>query len=206
MSTTSDAFLNSAQNAFSFLVADHGFELTETVSPPDVRSILTFYKLTYRRNQAHGEPLSVSLATCPVRLELDLDLSVGSPPTHNDTIGICELLAVESPDSRLEIPWGVHSAFGDAHRMTDQYVALADILQRFGGRFFANDESLWQDVRELRRQRSLNLQNDELSKDAERAFKNQNWRQAIQLLDSLGDNRTRLQASRLQYAMKQIAK
>lgn len=206
MSTTSDAFLNSAQNAFSFLVADHGFELTETMSPPDVRSNLTFYKLTYRQNGTQGEALSVSLATCPVRLELDLDLSFDWPPTHKNTISICELLAVESPDSRLEIPWGIYSAFGDAQKMTDQYAALADVLQRFGGRFFAHDESLWRDVRELRQQQFQKLHNEEMSTNAEHAFKDKDWIRTIELLESLGDNRTNLQASRLQYAKKQIAK
>jgi len=206
MSTTSDTFLNSAQSAFFFLVADHGFELTETIAPPEIRSNLTFYKLTYCRNQAQRKPPSVSLTTCPTRLELDLDLSMGSSPTHIDTIGICELLAVESPYSRLEIPWGIYSAFGNARRMTDQHVALADILQRLGGRFFANDESLWQDVRELRRQQSLKIHNEELSKNAECAFKEKNWGRAVELLESLGDNRTVLQESRFQYAMKRIAK
>lgn len=206
MSTTFDAFLNSAQYAFAFLVADHGFDLVETISPQDVRSSLTFYKLTFRKNGMQGSVLSVSLATCPVRLELDLDLSLGWPLTPHNTVSICELLAVESPDCRLEIPWGIYSAFGVAQKMTDQYVAIANVLQRFGQRFFAEDESLWQDVRELRRQQLLKLHSEELSKNAELAFKNKNWARTIELLEALGDNRTKLQGSRLQYAKQQIAK
>ena len=90
--------------------------------------------------------------------------------------------------------------------MTDQYVAIANVLQRFGQRFFAEDESLWQDVRELRRQQLLKLHSEELSKNAELAFKNKNWARTIELLEALGDNRTKLQGSRLQYAKQQIAK
>jgi hypothetical protein len=89
MSTTFDAFLNSAQYAFAFLVADHGFDLVEAISPHEVGSSLTFHKLTFRKNGMQGSVLSVSLATCPGRLELDLDLSLGWPLTPHNTVSVC---------------------------------------------------------------------------------------------------------------------
>ena len=108
--------------------------------------------------------------------------------------------------TRLEFTSGVYDAFGDVQKMSEQYEALASVLRNHGGRFFANDESLWDSVRQLRKSRIQQLEYQEQSRLAELAFKRNDWQHAIELLDSLGENRTKLQSARLAYARKRAAK
>jgi hypothetical protein len=84
--------------------------------------------------------------------------------------------------------------------------ALANILRNHGGRFFANDRSLWDAVLQLRTATTAKFEQEEISRRAEAAFKQNEWQRAIELLESLRDNRTMLQTARLAYARKRIAK
>ena len=200
MSNNSKAFVLAARNALSFLEDDHGFALTE------LRSKHPFYKVTYRKQTSSADDLFVCLSTAPVRLEQDLDCGRGWPPEYHNTINVFELLAIEEPNSnKLKFTSGVYR-FGDAQRMSDQYVEWASVLRKHGGRFFASDHSLWDAVHQLRESRIQQRENEETSRMAESAFKQSEWQQAIALLESLGDNRTKLQAARLAYARTQAAK
>ena len=206
MNNTADAFVLAARNALSFLENDRGFMLTETIAPHELCNNLLFYKVTYRKKSSRSPELFVSLATAPVRLEQDLEFGRGWPPEYHDTINAIELLAIEAPEERLEFTSGVYDAFGDVQKMSEQYEALASVLRNHGGRFFANDESLWDSVRQLRKSRIQQLEYEEQSRLAELAFKRNDWQHAIELLDSLGENRTKLQSARLAYARKRAAK
>ena len=206
MNNTADAFILAARNALSFLENDRGFMLTETIAPHELCNNLLFYKVTYRKKSSRSPELFVSLATAPVRLEQDLEFGRGWPPEYHDTINAIELLAIEAPEERLEFTSGVYDAFGDVQKMSEQYEALASVLRNHGGRFFANDESLWDSVRQLRKSRIQQLEYEEQSRLAELAFKRNDWQHAIELLDSLGENRTKLQSARLAYARKRAAK
>ena len=84
--------------------------------------------------------------------------------------------------------------------------ASAVVLKEHGGRFFANDQSFWDAVRQLRKSRVQLRELQETSRMAESAFKQNDWQQAIALLERLGDDRTKLQAARLAYARKRAAK
>jgi len=204
--TTPDDFLIAAHSALSFLEDAHAFSVTQTIAPPEAHSNLAFYKLTYCKQLPSKETLFVSLCTCPVRLELDLDLGRGWPPEHHNTTDARELLAIESPGAKLEFTYGVYAAFGDVQKMTEQYAKLANVLEQFGGRFFADEQSLWEDIRQFRESQTELLKYHEDSRSAELAFKQGDWKQAIELLAVLGNNQTNLQAARLAYAQKQIAK
>ena len=206
MNNTADAFVLAARNALSFLENDRGFTLTETIAPHELCNNLLFYKATYRKKSSRSSELFVSLTTAPVRLEQDLEFGRGWPPEYHDTINAIELLAIEAPEERLEFTSGVYDAFGDVQKMSEQYEALASVLRNHGGRFFANDESLWDSVRQLRKSRIQQLEYQEQSRLAELAFKRNDWQHAIELLDSLGENRTKLQSARLAYARKRAAK
>ena len=206
MTNTADAFILAARNALSFLENDRGFTLTETIAPHELCNNLLFYKVTYRKKSSRSSELFVSLTTAPVRLEQDLEFGRGWPPEYHDTINAIELLAIEAPEERLEFTSGVYDAFGDVQKMSEQYEALASVLRNHGGRFFANDESLWDSVRQLRKSRIQQLEYQEQSRLAELAFKRNDWQHAIELLDSLGENRTKLQSARLAYARKRAAK
>ena len=206
MTNTADAFILAARKALSFLENDRGFTLTETIAPHELCNNLMFYKATYRKKSSRSSELFVSLTTAPVRLEQDLEFGRGWPPEYHDTINAIELLAIEAPEERLEFTSGVYDAFGDVQKMSEQYEALASVLRNHGGRFFANDESLWDSVRQLRKSRIQQLEYEEQSRLAELAFKRNDWQHAIELLDSLGENRTKLQSARLAYARKRAAK
>ena len=90
--------------------------------------------------------------------------------------------------------------------MSEQYSILASILQHHGARFFADDPSLWKDVRQHRELENQQRENEEVSRQAESAFNANDWQQAIQLLEILGDDRTKLQSARLAFARKRNAK
>lgn len=180
------------------------FTVTETVAPTGVLTNHTLYKMTYRQRMPRDEQLFVVFSSAPLRLELDLDFGRGWPPEYHNTINVSELLAVESPGSEIEVASGVHAGFGDRHETFEQYKALSRALQQHGDRFFANDQSLWDAVRQLRQARLEERHNVETARSAELAFKRQDWQRAIDLLEGLGNNRTKLQAARLAFARKQL--
>jgi len=204
MSTTSDAFVLAARNSLSFLEDDHGFTLTEAIAPPEVLSNHSLYKVTYRKMASRSPELFVCLSTAPVRLEQDLEFGRDWPPEFHNTINVFELLAVESPNAQIAFTSGVYDGFGDQEKMSDQYTALANVLQNHGTRFFANDQSLWDDVQRLRESRNREREYHEISRMAESAFKEDDWQRAIELLEDLGENRSKLQTARLAYARKRI--
>ncbi|XZE52884.1 hypothetical protein SH139x_004591 [Planctomycetaceae bacterium SH139] len=206
MTNTADAFMLATRNALSFLEIDRGFTLTETIASPELSSNHSFYKVTYRQKSSSSPELFVCLSTAPVRLEQDLEFGRGWPPEYHNTIYVLELLAIESPEQRLEFTSGVYNAFGDTQKMMEQYNTLAGALRDHGGRFFANDQSLWNSVQQLRTSKIQQREYEETSRSAEMAFKRNDWQRAIELLDSLGDNRTKLQTARLAYSRNRAGK
>ncbi len=206
MTNTADAFILAARNALSFLENDYGFTLTETIAPSELHSNHSFYKVTYRSKASRSPELFVCLSTAPVRLEQDLEFGRSWPPEFHNTINVFELLEIESPGAQLTCTSGVYDGFGDLEKMSDQYTVLANVLQAHGTRFFANDQSLWNDVLRLRESKNQQRECEELSRMAESAFKQNDWQQAVELLESLGDNRSKLQTARLTFARKRVAK
>ncbi len=204
MSKISDAFVLAARRSLSFLENDHGFKLTETIAPPEVRSNHSLYKITYRKRASRSSELFVCLSTAPVRLEQDLEFGRGWPPEYENTINVFELLAIESPDTQITFTSGVYDGFGDPEKMCDQYTALANVLKNHGTRFLANDPWLWDEVQRLRESRNREREYHENSRMAESAFKAGDWQRAIELLEDLGENRSTLQAARLANARKHI--
>lgn len=204
MTNVSDSFLVAARNALSFLEDDHGFTLTETIAPPGPL-VNQLYKVTYRKKSFRSQGLFVCLSTAPVRLEQALEFGREWPPEYHNTINVFELLAIESPESEIAFTSGVYDSFGDAQKMSDQYIALSGVLRNHGGRFFANEQPLWDAVRQLRESRIQQQEYEDASRNAELAFKQNEWQLAIDLLESLGENRTRLQSARLSFARKQNA-
>ena len=204
MSTVSDAFLFAACTALGFLESEHDFALAETMAPPAALSSGSLYMVTYRR--VHPSNLFVCLSTAPVRLELDLVLGHGWPPEYPNTMSVSELLAIESPNTHVAFTSGVYESFGDASKMADQYTALARGLRDHGTRFFANAPSIWDDLVQLRQSLLQARKHEEVSRLAEMAFKADDWNRTVELLESLGEHRSRLQASRLAYARNRILK
>ncbi|MCL4203190.1 MAG: hypothetical protein KJ000_11870 [Pirellulaceae bacterium] len=203
MPRTAEAFVQAGRSALSFLEVKHGFVLVETILPPEAGASPPFYQLTYRKMASPAENLFVCLSTAPHRLELDFEFGCGWPPEYVNTIHVCELLEIESPGSPVMFAADIYGRFGDVERMTAQYCEMANVLDRFGHRFFANDRSLWEAVWQLRQLRIQQESDQETARLAESAFKRHEWRKAIEMLESLGDKRTKLQNAQLQYARKQ---
>lgn len=200
----SAVFLLAARKAFSFLEEVHGFEIIEVRAPrgPMVNDL---YSVSYRKPLPSSQELFVCLATAPVRLEQDVEVGRGWPRVYHNTIGLSELLAIESPDARVIHASGIYEAFGDLEKLSAQYSALAGALQSHGQRFFANDAALWEDVRSLRQSRNRQREFAEAAQLADTAFRHEDWQRTIELLEFLGENRTPLQTARLAYARKRIA-
>jgi len=204
MSATSDAFLDAARSTLAFLEADYGFHLAEQQAPEKYEWTSQVYKVTYRRETRDGQDQYVMLATAPARLELDIDLGYGWPPSYPDYFTVYELHELESRSPVPGFTHGVSEAFGDRDKMAQQYDVLADILKSCGRRFFRCDHSLTVDLQRLRKQKWERQERERTTQDAETAFKAEDWAKAIQLLDSLGSDLTRLQRARLKYARKQV--
>ncbi len=162
--------------------------------------------MAYRKIASRPPELFVFLSTVPVQLEQDFEFGRGWPPEFHNTINVFELLAIESPNTQITFTSGVYDGFGDLDKMFDQYTALANILQIYGTRFFANEQSLWDDVQQLREFNNRQREYREISRMAELAFKEDDWRLAIELLESLGENRSKLQTALLAFARKRIRK
>lgn len=205
MTNSSHPFIIAAHNALWFLQHDHGFTLTETIATQGALAN-RLYKVTYRKTLSRSQELYVCLSTAPLRLEQDLEFGHNWPPEFNNTINVFELLDIESPGTRITSTSGVYEGLGDLEKMSIQYSALANVLQNHGMRFFANDPSLWEDVQRIRVARSQQREHEEMSRMAESAFKQKDWKRAIELLGRLGDKRTKLQTARLDYARKRVAK
>lgn len=206
MSTTSESFVRAARDALLFIETDHDFQVAEMEVPTEVRTPFTFYKITYRRKLSIMRRQFVRLSTAPARLELDLEFGRGWPPKNENSINVFELLEIESPNAEIEFVSGISEGFGDFEKMTDQYAALADVLRNHGARFFANDQSLWDAVRQHRESKTRQRATEDTSRLADAAYSANDWSQAIELFESLGDNRTKLQTARLAFARKRNAK
>ena len=204
MSTASDSFVIAARSALGFLESEHGFTLAETVGPPAALTHASLYKITYRREMPQAPELFVCLSTAPVRLEQDLEFGRGWPPEYRNTMNVFELLAIESPHTQVEFTSGVFEGFGDLGKMSDQYTTLARVLRNHGTRFFRNENSIWDDLARLRQSRQQKREHEEVSRLAEAAFRDDDWTRTIELLESLGEHRSRLEASRLDYARSRI--
>ena len=213
MSATSDAFLDAAHSALSFLEHDYGFSLTEKQAPETYEWTSQVYTITYRKLTADRRSQHVTLSTAPARCELDIDL--GYDLVHGAISGnfyggvvilrmtVDELHELESGSPRPSFECGVYAAFGDRDKMSVQYGLLASILKDFGSRFFQGDPSLATDVDQLRNEKQERRERERTARDAERAFKMRDWIRAIRLLESLGMELTPLQQLRLKYARKQ---
>jgi len=204
MSNFSNEFITAARDALSFLERDHGFILSETDT--ESRFEIPFGKILYRKLISPSRELFVCLSTAPTRFERDLEFGRGWPPQHSETIQLDELLAVEAPEFQMKFQSGIHEGFGDHQKMSQQYTELGNALKNYGGRFFADDQALWDSVHELRKSNLQICRNEEISHSAESAFKENDWQKCIELLEILGDCRTKLQTSRLEYARKHISK
>ena len=204
MTDTAQSFVDAATNALAYLKHEHGFIIHETIAPAELRTTMTLYKVTYRKVQPPAFNHFVTLSTAPARLEQDLYVGRGWPSEHANTINLFELLHIEAPEATLEFRSGICEGFGKPHAMSEQYSTLGTALRTYGARFFANDTSLWDAVHQLRQQRIQWREDEQTSRLAEAAFKSNEWQRAVELLEALGDNRTKLQSARLAFARKRV--
>ena len=189
-------FLAAAKDALSFL-EDKGFQLAKTTVPAEDTPAARFYQVIYR-----SPKLFVQLSTAPARLELDLQIGRTYPPNLPPKMTVHELLMIESPNTTIQFNTGIYKGFGNIEEMKQQYNALARVLREHGHRFFADDSSLWADLRDLRHAEAA--PDDDLSRRADIAFKQKNWPEAITLLKQVGERRTELQTARLKYALERL--
>jgi hypothetical protein len=196
-----DVFLQAEQQAFQFLKAEHGFKMIDQKIEEAKGTMTVFGAVTYGKSSflEFGKGRFVTLSTAPLRLELDLDIGVGQ-----ERYSIYELHSLESDGQFPERTHDLYQAMHDAEQLLSEFRRLASILQACGERFFANDRTLWTD---LKNQRALAAQRHEfirMNSDAEKAFKDKNWQKVVDILESHHADLNELASARLKYAHKQI--
>ena len=146
-------FANAARDALSFLVVGRGFAEDSITMPNDASSVYATYAITYTRCLGASLPLCVRLSCTPARGELYLECIAGRRHIRERSCDVRELMAISMPDSALDFDIAVSEAIRHPAVMIGQFKTLANALEKYGDRFFDQDNTLWDDVDRVREDR-----------------------------------------------------
>lgn len=204
-------FTNAARDSLSFLVADRGFTEDSITLPNDANLVYATYAITYTRRTRTSLPLFVRLSVTPARGELYLECIAGMLHNRERACDVRELVAIETSGSALEFDKAVSQAIGHPEAMREQFKTYATALENFGDRFFDQDDTLWDDVRSLRKDCLQQYECDARSRadqqllhESELAFKAKDWQRVVSLLNNVDAVLTEAQSKRLSYARKHL--
>lgn len=141
----------------------------------------------------------IRLSTAPLRLELDLDVGIG-----DSFYTIYELHELAGGGVFPERTHDLYKAMHDEGQLRAEFQRLVQVLKDCGERFFSNDPSLWTDLSNQRTRRTQERENKQISKDAEVAFKKQDWKTVVTLLGKKNHSLNKLDVGRLSYARKKL--
>ena len=186
-----------------FLEAEYSFrELDTRVIDDGTQSMLG--TVTYAEPVSQNPPRFVRLSVAPIRLELDLDVGIGTD--RREYYAIYELHQLEVGG---EFPGRQHDLLKAIHnreQLLHEFNRLTAVLRSCGSRFFAGDISLWEDLKRQRSAKAQAANDQQASLDAEAAFKAQRWQDVVNLLEDRESRLSKLDSSRLRYARKQLAR
>jgi hypothetical protein len=204
MAVFTDIFVEAAREALEFLKADHSFREVDRQVVEENGTQWVFGTITYVESSSQSPSRFVTLSVAPLRLELDLNVGIGEDRTEFYTIH--ELHQLEG---RGEFPGRQHDlydAMHDREKLLAEFKRLTTVLRSCGSRFFAGDVSLWDDLREQRSGEAQARDDRKASLDAEAAFKAHQWNRIVKLLENREFRLSKLDASRLRYARKQLGR
>ncbi len=202
MGIFTDVFVSAAREALRFLEDDHSFREVDKQVIEEKGTQCVLGAITYAEPSSQNQPRFVSLGVAPLRLELDLDIGIGEDRKEFYTIR--ELHQLEGSGEFLSRHHDLYDAMHDREKLLSEFQRLTAVLQSCGKRFFAGDLSLWDDLRIQRCAEAQAREDRRASLEAEAAFKAQRWEHTVELLEKREPRLSKLDASRLQYARKQL--
>ncbi len=201
--TFSETFIQAARLAMMFLIDDFGFTETEIHLAHDETLASTVCWIIYSKEYESGQRLFVDLNLAPFRFESYIDLARGNS-ARDARFSIYELHAIINGSTFPQRTTDLYKAAFDPEMLIVEFDRLARVLRECGGRFFKNDNSLWSEIEAMREKNLGEETYRQVSREAEIAFKQGHWDQAVRLLQSLGNRVTKLQQARQSYAMKRL--
>lgn len=181
----SDVFYEAERNAMAFLEDEFSFckverKVVDETGTQYVFGIATYSKAITSETQQNLK-VFVTLTVAPLRLELDLD--IGLEEDSKTKYSIYELHSLEQGGEFPRRQHKLYEAMHDVQQLQAEFEILTQALRACGGRFFAGDKSLWDD---LRKQRLTAIDTQDyiyVSHDAEKAFTAKQWDKVINLLE-----------------------
>lgn len=194
-----------AEKALDFLKSEHHFVVSDRkINDPDASTQFVggYTKFIDSSTKGNFERF-VTLSTAPLRLEMDLDIGFNESGKE-EFYTIFELHRLESAAQFPARQHNLYDTIKDAQQLRAEFEILSNVLKQCGARFFANDKSLWDDLRKQRALISQTHQDEQMHLDAEKAFKEKNWQKVINLLKGNEARLGELDRTRFNYALKQM--
>lgn len=195
--TFEESFCACEEEALRFLVVEHGFRRAARKvhqgTMPDGVHAQAAYRASERDPESGRE---VVLSIAPLRLALDLQVAC----TAAGAYPIEELHALDGSTPFPQRMHGLYDAMVEPELLLAEFVRLADVLRACGRRFFNDEPSLWDDLRDERERRAEAEHIKGILAQAKEAFYARDWLLVIALLAPIEQRLGRRASARLAYA------
>jgi len=197
--TFDESFCVCEEEAFRFLVDEHGFARTRRAIERGGDGDGVHAAVVYRASAIDAESRrEVALSIAPLRLELHLEIGCA----RVGTFAIEELHALEVRDQFPQRVHGLYDAMLEPELLLAEFTRLADALRGCGRRFFNDEPQLWDDLIAARgREMDADRMRDVLAL-AKQAFYSRDWLGVVALLAPLERRLGRRASARLAYARR----
>jgi hypothetical protein len=194
-----ESFCACEEEAFRFLVDEHGFRLARRVVERGDGAGGVHAVAVYRASEidaASGREVVLSIA--PLRLELGLEIACAAA----GAFAIEELHALEGGEPFPQRMHGLYDAMLDPELLLAEFARLAGVLRACGRRFFNDEPQLWDDLVERRDRRADAERMRDVLAQAKDAFYARDWLGVVALLAPIESRLGRRASARLAYARR----
>lgn len=194
-------YLEADNKALEFLTSEHSFIIQDRkvyVPKPETHEISAYTRYA-ELSTGRAPQRYVMLSIAPLRLELDLDVGY-TDGMNSEEYSIQELYRLENGGEFPKRTHNLYEAMHDGQLLRHEFERLSSVFKECGRRFFANDKTLWDD---LKSQRTSTLKAEETERahlNAERAFQEKNWQKIIEILQPIENTLGEVDLKRLKYA------
>ena len=201
MPTFEESFCAAEQQAFSFLVDEHGFRAVERqVARRSAQDGVSGHVVYRSLGSAQELERAVSLSIAPLRLELDLHISRGKSGVY----AIEELHALDGQGVFPRRQHGLYDAMHDPEQLLAEFTRLAGVLRASGARFFNDEPDLWEGLEDQRARRAEDEAIKQTLALSQEVFRARDWPRVIDLLSPIEFRLGRAASARLTYAKRKV--
>jgi hypothetical protein len=194
-----ESFCACEEDALGFLVTEHGFrqvvrEVDRGVDSGGVRA-----RVVYRASEIDPESgREVALDIAPLRLELGLRIASAAAGAFS----IEELHALDGSEPFPQRVHGLYDAMLEPEQLLAEFARLGGVLRACGRRFFNDEPSLWDDLRQRREQHAESQRIRDVLARAKDAFHARDWLEVVALLAPIEARLGHRASARLEYARR----